>query len=41
VSNGGAALAGRRDGHSVTYAAPVMPAAACPGSVQMNVWVPG
>ena len=41
VSNGGAAIARCRDGHGVTNAAPVMPAAACPGSVQMNVWVPG
>lgn len=27
--------------HGATKAAPVMPAAACPGSVQMNVCVPG
>lgn len=31
----------QRDSGHLTNAAPVIPAAAWPGSVQMNVWVPG
>lgn len=41
MSNGSRAICRCPSSHLVTYAAPVMPAAACPGSVQMNVWVPG
>ena len=41
VSNGGAAITRCREAHGDTKAAPVMPAAACPGRVQMNVCVPG
>jgi hypothetical protein len=41
VSDGGAAIGRCTDSHEVTNAAPVMPAAACPGSEQVNVCVPG
>ncbi len=40
VSHGGAAIARCPDSHGVTNAAPVMPAAACPGKEQVNVCVP-